>query len=761
MNFLKETVLAALEKAGRPLKAKDLARALEISGADYRDFRRFLRDLLSSGELYRVKGGHFAPPSRINLVVGHLSFIRSGAAFLVNEKAGEEDVFVPAASLGNAYHRDKVVVRVEHQRGGRPEGRVVRVLERARTEFVGTAHRGPHFLSVSPDDPKFPRDILVRLAEAGEVRNGEKVLVRVQDWGTGHSNPAGVIAERLGMPGDPGLDVLTIVKHFGLPTEFPEPVERAAEALPDEVPPDEVAKRVDVRDVPTVTIDPVNAKDFDDALSLSENEDGTFELGVHIADVSHYVRFEDVLDEEAWERGTSVYLVDRVLPMLPEKLSNHLCSLKPGVDRLAISAFITVTPKGGVLNYRIEDTVIRSNRRLTYEEVQGYFNGDPKLHRELEEVAPLLDRLRSLADTLHDKRVKRGALDFDLPESRVVLDEKGFPIDIYKVVRLESHRLVEEFMLLANETVARHLKQAKSVTLFRVHEEPREKKLEELQVILGRFGLSLHMDADGKVPPSELQRVLFATQDKPEEEIVHTLVLRSLARARYDSLPLGHFGLALKDYTHFTSPIRRYPDLVVHRTLRVLSKRQPKPMDDLARYREWMDDTAVHSSDRERRAEEAERDSVELKKIQFMERHVGDVFEAVITGVEVFGFFVELKDYHVSGLVHVNNMKDDYYEFWEDAFALVGSNTGRKFTLGDTVKVRVLAVNKELRQIDFLLEEMIRAETDEGPQKRLRRAQAEFDGKPRGKRPPSRLEERDSRRKAGKGSPKGKSRRRG
>jgi ribonuclease R len=758
MNFLKETILAALEKAGRPLKAKELARTLDISGADYRAFRKFLRDLLGTGELYRVKGGQFAPPSRINLAVGHLSFIRSGAAFLVNEKAGEEDVFIPASSLSNAYHRDKVVVRIEHRRGGRSEGRVVRVLDRARTEFVGTARRGPHFLSVSPDDPKFPRDILVRLAEAGDVRNGEKVLVRVQDWGTDHSNPAGVIAERLGMPGDPGLDVLMIVKHFGLPTEFPEHVEEVAAALPDEVPKDEVATRLDLRDVPTVTIDPVNAKDFDDALSLNENEDGTLELGVHIADVSHYVQFEDALDEEACDRGTSVYLVDRVLPMLPEKLSNHLCSLKPGVDRLAMSAIITITPKGRVLGYRIEDTVIRSNRRLTYEEVQGYFDGDPKLHRELEEVAPLLDRLRGLAATLHDKRVKRGALDFDLPESRVVLDEKGLPIDIYKVVRLESHRLVEEFMLLANEVVAQRLKQTKAVTLFRVHEEPREKKLEELQVTLGRFGLSLHLDADGKVPPHELQRILFATQDKPEEEIVHTLVLRSLARARYDTLPLGHFGLALKDYTHFTSPIRRYPDLVVHRTLRVLSKRQPKPMDDLARYREWMDKTAIHSSDRERLAEEAERDSVELKKIQFMERHVGDVFGGVITGVEVFGFFVELKDYHVSGLVHVNNMKDDYYEFWEESFALVGSNTGRKFMLGDSVIVRVLAVNKELRQIDFLLEELVQGEHEEAPRQRIRRARTEFEGKGQKKRQPSRLEERNGRRKSKRGAGKGKPR---
>jgi ribonuclease R len=467
--------------------------------------------------------------------------------------------------------------------------------------------------------------------------------------------------------------------------------------------PSEIQQRLDLRRTPVVTIDPATARDFDDALSLTDHEDGNLELGVHIADVSHYVRFDDAIDREARERGTSVYLVDRVLPMLPEKLSNHLCSLNPNVDRLAMSVLIEITPRGKVLDYRIEDTVIRSHRRLTYEEVQGYFDGSRDLHRELESVAGLLERLRALASVLHAKRMRRGALDFDLPESRVELDEEGFPVDIQKVARLESHRLVEEFMLLGNEIVARHLRQTKTPCLYRAHEEPREEKLDQLGELIARFRYALRPDSRGRVPPSELQRILLAAEGRPEEWIIHTLVLRSLARARYDIEPLGHYGLALKDYAHFTSPIRRYPDLVVHRALRILSGRQPASIQDRSRYQEWLSDTALVASDRERVAESAERDSVELKKIQFMERHLGDVFPGVIAGVEAFGFFVDLEKVHVSGLVHVSTLQDDYYEFREEELSLWGSNTGRRFTLGDRVTVQVMAVKKELRQIDFLL----------------------------------------------------------
>ncbi len=745
-DFLKEPILDALRKAGRPLKAKELARVLDISTEDYRDFKGFLHGLQAAGELYQVKHGRFAPPDRINLVVGHLAVIRSGAAFLAPEKSGE-DVYVPADELGNAYHGDKVVVRVESRRG-RPEGKVVRVLERARAQFVGTVQRTKHFVMVRPDDRKFRKDVFIPLAEAGEGRDGEKVVVDVLDWGTPTSGPVGRITEVLGMPGDPGLDVLVIIKHNGLPTAFPPEVEAAANRLPDEVPPEEVSRRVDLRKTMIVTIDPASAKDFDDALSLEETGDGEFELGVHIADVSHYVRFGDTLDQEARSRGTSVYLVDRVLPMLPEKLSNHLCSLNPDVDRLAISMMARLSPRGKVLDYRIEDTVIRSTRRLSYEDAQGYFDGDAGLRKSLAPVAGLLDRLQNMARVLNGKRMKRGALDFDLPESRVDLDAEGYPVDIRKVVRLESHRLVEEFMLLANEIVARHLLHSKMPALYRVHEDPAEKKLEELQEMIGKFGLSLHADKQGKVPPKELQRILKAVEDKPEELILNTLVLRSLARARYDIHPLGHYGLALRDYTHFTSPIRRYPDLVVHRTLRVLSGRQERPIHEKARYTEWLDDTAVLASDRERLAESAERDSVELKKIQFMERHVGDEFAGVITGVQVFGFFVELERYFVSGLVHVNNLGDDYYEYLEDDFALMGSNTGRRFTLGDRITVQVLAVNKELRQIDFVL--VGEEETpEESESRRARKARSEFEGKARTGRPRSRRDETESRKQGG------------
>jgi ribonuclease R len=434
--------------------------------------------------------------------------------------------------------------------------------------------------------------------------------------------------------------------------------------------------------------------------------------------------------------------------MLPEKLSNHLCSLNPDVDRLAISMMARLSPRGKVLDYRIEDTVIRSTRRLSYEDAQGYFDGDAGLRKSLAPVAGLLDRLQNMARVLNGKRMKRGALDFDLPESRVDLDAEGYPVDIRKVVRLESHRLVEEFMLLANEIVARHLLHSKMPALYRVHEDPAEKKLEELQEMIGKFGLSLHADKQGKVPPKELQRILKAVEDKPEELILNTLVLRSLARARYDIHPLGHYGLALRDYTHFTSPIRRYPDLVVHRTLRVLSGRQERPIHEKARYTEWLDDTAVLASDRERLAESAERDSVELKKIQFMERHVGDEFAGVITGVQVFGFFVELERYFVSGLVHVNNLGDDYYEYLEDDFALMGSNTGRRFTLGDRITVQVLAVNKELRQIDFVL--VGEEETpEESESRRARKARSEFEGKARTGRPRSRRDETESRKQGG------------
>ncbi|NNF08050.1 MAG: RNB domain-containing ribonuclease, partial [Candidatus Eisenbacteria bacterium] len=465
-DFLKQPVLDALERAGRPLKSKELARELDVPTRRYRAFREFLKGLVASGELYRVKHGRYAPPEKINLVRGSLSVIKSGAAFLVRDGAGD-DVFIPADGRVTAFHRDRVVVRIEHTRRGKLEGRVVRVLERAREEFVGTLNKTKHFAFVKADDPRFNRDILIPPDELGDAEDGAKVTAKIIDWGSLTSAPVGSVTEVLGQVGDPGLDILMIIKNNGLPESFPEEVEEAAAKIPDKIPKKEIASRLDLRDVEVVTIDPPTARDFDDALSMTQDKDGNYEIGVHIADVSHYVRHDDIIDREAWNRATSVYLVDRVLPMLPEKLSNNLCSLNPDVDRLAMSAMVTMTPRGRILGYRIEDTVIRSNRRFAYEEVQAYFDGEEGATDNVGEQRSLIDDLRKMAGVLNQKRRLRGALDFDLPSSRVLLDEKGFPTEIKKVVRTESNRLVEEFMLLANEIVAKHLKGLKKPAPYR------------------------------------------------------------------------------------------------------------------------------------------------------------------------------------------------------------------------------------------------------------------------------------------------------
>ncbi len=643
-----------------------------------------------------------APRNRSKLVVGTLSVTRGGTAFLVPERSGE-DLFVAADHRGNAYHGDKVVARLDAHKRGRPAGRIVQVLERASVRFVGSVRRSPRSVRVSSDDPRSPRDIVIPLGEAGAARDGEKVVVEIVDWGGAHARPVGRISERLGMSGEPGLDVLVIIKKHGLRTGFPPEVEAAAEALPADLPQDELGRRHDLRGIPTFTIDPATARDHDDALSLVELEDGNLELGVHIADVSHYVRFEDPLDREARERGTSVYLVDRVLPMLPEKISNDLCSLKPGVDRLAFSVRIVLTPRGRVLETRIEDTIIRSRAKLSYEEVQAFFDGRADALDGLEALSGPLEGLRRLAAVLHLKRTRRGSLDLDLPESRVELDDEGVPVEIQKVARLESHRLVEEFMLLANELVAVNLLETKTPGVHRVHEEPPEERIGWLHDALAPFGYVIRPDSRGRVPPRELQRILRGSEGKPEEPIVHALVLRSLARARYDVEPRGHYGLALRHYAHFTSPIRRYPDLLVHRALRILAGRQPTLFPERERTVEWLTDAAARSSDRERAAESAERDSVELKKVQYMERHVGDVFPGTVTGIEAYGFFVELDELHVSGLVHVHNLIDDFYEYRAEDRILVGRRTGHRLSLGDRVAVQVVAVRRELRQIDFLL----------------------------------------------------------
>lgn len=700
----KREILRFLSReAYRPLKAKELAKALKVPQQIYRDFRNRLRDLEGEGHVYRVKGGRYALPKQLNLVVGHVDMIKSGAAFVIPE-AGGEDVFISSSNLETALQGDKVVVRVEgRRRKGNPEGSIIKILERARHRFVGSFERSRHFGFVCPHDRRIHRDIYVPITEAAGAKQGEQVVVEVTDWGTTHKNPEGRITEILGKPGDPGLDVLILLKEYDLPTEFPGAVEAEAAALPNTIPDGEITRRRDLRDLSTFTIDPVDAKDFDDALSLERVGEDQFRVGIHIADVTWYISPGSRLDREALERATSVYLVDRAVPMLPEMLSNQLCSLRPLEDRLSFSVFLTLDGQAQVQGVEFAESVIHSRHRFTYEEAQELLEGEPSRASRYGELGESLWRLRSLARALYRRRADRGGLDFDLPEARVILNPEGFPEDIQKISRLDSHRIVEEFMILANEMVARRLQEAGWPALYRVHEQPDRAKFEALAQFVAVFGHALNWD-EGTISPKALQRLLEQVEGRVEEAVVSTLVLRSLKRAWYSPQNVGHFGLASSAYTHFTSPIRRYPDIVVHRALKAVMAGQPLPSDEEPAP-EALHSLGVHCSERGWLADEAERDSITLKKVEFMERHLGDDFWGTISGVTSYGFFVLLDDYFVEGLVHVNDLQDDYYRFLEEEYALVGQNRGRRFRLGDRLGVQVVRVNKELRQIDFLLQE--------------------------------------------------------
>jgi ribonuclease R len=609
-----------------------------------------------AGEIYRVKGGRFSLPEKIGLVVGRLSVTRAGDGFVIPETGGK-DIFVPSSLLESGMNGDQVVVRVEGRPKGRnPEGRVIKVLTRAHPTVVGTFREARKVGYVIPLDDRLSRDILIPAGEEKEAGSGDIVVARITTFGDRKLNPMGEVERVLGPISEPGVDVLSILFGYGLELEFPQEVEDAAQ----------------------------------DAIARGE---GIWEVGIHIADVSHYVEGGSPLDLEALQRGTSVYLVDRVVPMLPHVLSSDVCSLRPEEDRAAVSMFAILDGKAQVREHRFERTRIRSRHRLDYEEVQEVLEGRGGVD---ERTDGDLRQLSLLAQALRKRRVQRGSLDFDLPEARVSLGKDGVPIDIQKVVHLESHRLIEDFMLLANELVAREASIRKLPIPFRVHESPAPDRMEELRRFLGTLGHSLpNRGLTGK----DLQKVLNAVEGKPEANLVSTVVLRSMARARYQPANLGHFGLGAETYAHFTSPIRRYPDLMVHRVVvRALieGKRIPEEWagDALARASE-------HSSIREHLAADAERDSVALKKVEFMERHLGEEFSGTISGVTAFGVFVLLDEFFVEGLLHVNSLMDDFYVLHEEAYSLVGERTGRRFRLGDPLRVQVSRVNRLERTIDF------------------------------------------------------------
>jgi ribonuclease R len=619
---------------------------------------------------------------------------RNGDAFVRVDEGGS-DVFVPGDSLGSGMDGDRVVVRIEgRQRGRSPEGRVIRVVERARETVVGTLHRQKRLSFVVPLDRRLHREVLISRADRSEAEEGDVVVVRLLTFGDARTRPSGTIERVLGPLSDPGVDVLAIAHGFGLALDFPDEVVRAAEDAAEARAPDPGPGRIDRTALLSFTIDPADAKDHDDALSIEWLADGRWEVGVHIADVSHFVLPGSAVDEEALARGTSVYLVDRAIPMLPAVLSSDVCSLLVEAPRFALSLFMTMDAEARVRERRYERTTIRCRHALSYEDAQEILEGRGSGGKELDAALRALD---DLARKLRETRSARGALDLDLPEAKVVLDREGLPVDIQRRERLESHRLIEDFMILANEVVANDLVARELPGLFRVHEPPSAEKVEELSEVLAPLGLE--MPRRKSLKPKDMQALLKAGRNPEERSLVSSLVLRTLTKARYEPENLGHFGLASGGYVHFTSPIRRYPDLVTHRAIAAAFAEGAALPEGTE---EGLQAVADWSSLREQGAEEAERATVALKKVEFMERHLGEVFMGRVSGVVPFGIFVTLEDYFVDGLVHVRSLEDDFYRYSPKDYALVGERRGRRYRLGDRLEVQVSRVDKEARHIDFL-----------------------------------------------------------
>jgi ribonuclease R len=655
--------------------------------------------MLQDGEIVRLRRGRLALPAKLDLIRGRVHAHRKGFAFVVPEEGGT-DIYIDPDHLKTAMHDDVVLVqKLGPSHRGNPEGRVVRIVQRGRPRIVGTFQHGRHFAFVVPEDERLPRDIYIAPKKTGQAQPGQIVVVDLSEWDDPARAPEGSVTDVLGYPDEPGVDVLTIIHEYGLDLQFPATVEAEITDLPDAPAPSDVAQREDCRALPVVTIDPKDAKDHDDALSIRRLSDDQFEVGVHIADVSHYVQPGSAVDREALLRGTSVYLVDRVIPMLPEKLSADLCSLRAGTDRLALTCFLRLDAEARLRSFRLAETVVHSAADMTYEQVQSYFDRG-RTSRALSRLRAPLDSLLALSRKLHARRLKAGSLDFDLPESKVELGEDGSVSAIYELARLPSHRLVEEFMLLANRTVARYLQTAGIPALYRVHDRPNAEKLEQFAEFVHSLGY--RFKAGPALRPKHLQKLVEQVRGRKEEGLINEIMLRTMAKAVYQPENIGHFGLAFDRYVHFTSPIRRYPDLVVHRAVKRRLQHRLKP-GWVAEQKRILPRTGRHASERERVAMEAERDSVRIKQIAFMETQLGEEFDGLISGVRKFGLFVRLDHILVEGLIPIGTIGDDYYHVDEGRYVAWGRSTGRSFRLGDPVRVQVVRVDPVSKQVDFRL----------------------------------------------------------
>ncbi len=701
------------DRVHHPATAREIVRLLDIPGEARTAFTRHLRSLVADGSIIVVGGNRYGLADHMDLVVGRLEGHSSGYAFVTPERSHEEfqgDVFVAAPNVREALHGDRVVVRIErHRPDGRVEGRIVQVLERRAQTIVGRYDVDQAGLGfVVPFDRRLTTDVQIPRGETDDAEPGDMVTVEVTRWPSPTRAPTGRIVEVLGGIDEPGVDTEIILRKHGIPdAHSPEAVEEARR-IGSSVKERDLRGRTDFRDRFVVTIDGEDARDFDDAISIERLANGHYWLGVHIADVATYVAEASALDTDAYERATSVYFPERAVHMFPEALSTGLCSLRPHVDRLVQSCLMQVDARGDVVRYEIHDGVIRSDERMTYTAVNAILSDrDPAEMARYERLVPAFELMRELFDVLHARRRRRGAIDFDLPEPKVILDEEGLIEDIVARERNVAHRLIEEFMLLANETVAAHLERHGMPTLYRIHEPPDPMKVLEFDEFVTSLGYGLGA-SQGALQPLHFQKLIDRIRGTPAERPIAFLMLRTMQRARYDSLNVGHFGLAARTYTHFTSPIRRYPDLVVHRLLReqrqttLSNTRREELEDDLP-------DVGRHTSERERRAAEAEQELIQWKKVRFMADTVGDVFEGYVTGVAAFGLFVELTEHYVEGLVHVSTMADDYYRFSEQTHTLFGEHTRKSYRLGDKVTVQVVRVDLVRRQIDLGLDEILSA----------------------------------------------------
>jgi ribonuclease R len=697
-DLSKEDLVKYIQKsADRGMNLQRILEDFDATPGARKQIKDILNQLVKEGKLAKHRGNRYEAAAR-NLIEGTIVVHRDGYGFVIpKEKLQgiDSDIYVPAALLNSAMNGDKVKVEITLRKtGGRAEGRVVTVDKRARDTIVGQLRFDGQVFFVAPTDEKLPEKILVTDGAAGEHKD-KIVEVELKRFPSETRWPAGKIVSVIGFLDDPNVETNVIIKKFGLPTAFAKEVEDEAAALPEGLSEKDLVGRDDFRKRNTITIDPRTARDFDDAIDVEVLPNGTFQLGVHIADVSHFVTIDSAMDIEARNRGTSVYFPDRVIPMLPETVSNHLCSLNPKVDRLAMSVMMHLSRTGEVLDYSFHKSVIHSKERFTYEDVQDILNGDPSLERRYTDIAPQIRTIARLAEIIQKRREQRGAIDFDLPEPTLTYDEQGEVSGITKSVRLFSHRIVEEFMILANEVVARHLEENDIPSLYRVHEEPDPMKVQDFAEIVSGFGLRFEPK---KAAPVEFQKFISSIGGRPEERMLSYLMLRSFKQARYSEENIGHFGLASDSYTHFTSPIRRYPDLVVHRILKAAMSRRTVPAVPAAQ----LEAIASESSERERQADQAERELFEWKKMLLMEQHLGETFDALIIAVWRDGFSVELIDYFIEGFVPVADIPNDYFQLDPALHALVGRHTKKRFRIGDRIPVQVARVDKLLRRAYFV-----------------------------------------------------------